>query len=164
MTLPSAQRGSLRGGAASVVFWTCLFVAGGLYGAVVLSPKLLAHAALQAQFSSNQWRLVELERQVERLEAVVAAQRNDPSFIREQARSDFSVSAPDEQRIPVESHLTLRIGQVRTERTSSPPASPLPIPLLKWITESRKTSNLLLCTAALLVVGAFTLLPPTKEQ
>src|SRR5262245_29239903 len=94
----------------SLAFWLCLFGAAALYGTVTLSPKLLAFLMLDREYHDNQWKLVSLEKQVERLQKVIDAQKNDPAFVREQARTDFPVARPDEQRIPVESHLRLNIG------------------------------------------------------
>src|SRR5579872_846799 len=99
----------------SLAFWLCLFVSAALYGSVTLSPKLLAYFTLNREYHANQWKLVSLEKQVARLQKVIDAQKNDPSFVREQARSDFDIASPDEQRIPVDSHLRLNIGSGAAE-------------------------------------------------
>ena len=66
-----------------------------------------------------------LEKQVEHLQKVIDAQKNDPAFVREQARFDFDVASPDEQRIPVESHLRLNIGTGNADLAVVPAGTPL---------------------------------------
>ena len=73
----------------SLAFWLCLVAAAGLYGTVTLSPKLLAFLTLNRAYHANQWKLVSLEKQVDHLQKVIDAQKNDPAFVREQARFDF---------------------------------------------------------------------------
>jgi len=142
----------------SLAFWCCLFVAAGLYATVVLSPKLLAYLILDREYVANQWRLVELSREVAHFDKVIQAQTHDPAFIREQARDAFDVAPPNEQRIPVDSHLRLTI-----ELATKPPAMPsrtLPwyTPVLGTVANSRGVGNFLLGSAAILVFFAFAFL------
>ena len=142
----------------SLAFWSCLFTATGLYAIVVLSPKLLTYLILDREYVANQWRLVELSRQVAHFDKVIQAQTQDPAFIREQARAAFDVAPPNEQRIPVDSHLRLNI-----ELGTKPPARPsrsLPwyAPLLGTVANSRPAGNVLLGSAAILVLFAFAFL------
>jgi cell division protein FtsB len=153
------HRGTLAACLGSLAFWLCLFVAAALYAAVALSSKLVVHETSNAAFEANQWRLVALERQVSRLRMVTAAQRDDQAFLREQARSDFAISRPDEERIPVEPHLTLHIGAGRPESSARRDSFSACLPLLRLIAGSRGLSDALLATAAALVIGAFTFFP-----
>jgi cell division protein FtsB len=155
--------GSLLGALSSLGFWLCLFVAAALYAAVALSSKLCTYGSLRAEFETNQWRLVTLERQVAQLRRVVAAQQHDPAFVREQAQSDFELSRPGEQRIPVDSHLTLHIGPGRIAATVRPVSFPVYAPLARKIATSRELSNSLLAAAAALVIGAFTIFPAHRS-
>ncbi|MGE5192991.1 MAG: septum formation initiator family protein [Deltaproteobacteria bacterium] len=153
---PSRETGA--GWLTSLAFWLCLFTSAGLYATVTLSPKLLAFLTLNRQYHANQWKLVSLEKQVDHLQKVIDAQRNDPAFVREQARSDFDVAGPDDERIPVESHLRLNIA---TGKASLPVVSadlPWYSPLLAVVARSRNVSNALLGIAAILVLYAFALL------
>jgi cell division protein FtsB len=143
----------------SFLFWLCLFVAAGCYAAVVLAPKLVVFESLEAEHAANQWRLVALEKQVAGLRKMIAAAKNDPAFVRELARSDFEIAHPDEQRIPVDSHLTLQIGGSRAEVPARRTSLPAYAPLLEWLATSRRLGDLLLVAAGGLIIGAFTLFP-----
>jgi cell division protein FtsB len=156
MAPPSRETGN--GWLTSLAFWLCLFAAGALYGTVTLSPKLLAFLTLNRQYHSNQWRLVSLEKQVGHLQKVIDAQKNDPAFVREQARSDFDVAGADDERIPVESHLRLNIGTGNADLQVVPAELPWYSPLLAVVARSRSVSNTLLGLAAVLVLYAFSLL------
>jgi cell division protein FtsB len=153
---PSRDTGN--GWLTSLAFWLCLIAAAGLYAAVTLSPKLVAFLTLNRQYHANQWKLVALERQVDHLERVIEAQKNDPGFVREQARSDFDVASPTDERIPVESHLRLNIGTGSLNLPTGPAELPWYTPLLAAVAHSRTVSNGLLCAAAILVLYAFALL------
>jgi cell division protein FtsB len=155
--LPSA-------GLASLAFWVCLFTAAAAYAAVSLAAKIVTHDALYRRQEMNQWRLVALEKQVTRLRKVVAAHGNDPAFVRERVRADFEFSEEGEQRIPVDSHLTLNIGSPPVARN---PVASTPGPYVPWLrrlAHSRKAGDLLLVGAAALVIGAFVFLPATRRQ
>jgi hypothetical protein len=147
-----------QGWLTSLVFWVCLFLAAGLYATVTLSPKLLASVALEREYLANQWRLVELDRQVSHLERVIEAQTHDPAFVREQARSAFDVASPDEQRIPVDAHFRLNIEVAAPEIPAAPRILPWYTPLLALVARSHVVGNALLGTAGALVLYAFTFL------
>jgi hypothetical protein len=151
-----------------MAFWLALFLALGLFAGVALAPRLLDQIHLSRAFQRNQARLAELERQVERLDRVILAQRSDPAFAREQARadfgSDFELSSSDEQRLPVAGHLTLSIGASDGGRPGSTFDLPWYEPLVRLPVESRRTSNLLLTLAATLIIAAFTYLPEKGDR
>lgn len=159
----NARHGTLIGGLSSLAFWLCLFFAAGLYSVVALSSKLCMHSALDAEHEANQWRLVALEHQIGRLRQVIAAQHDDPAFVREQAQSDFALSRPDEQRIPVESHLTLHIGPGQPEVAARTVSFPAYLPVIRSIARSREIGDAMLASAAALVIGAFSLLPARRS-
>ncbi len=142
----------------SLAFWLCLIAAAALYAIVTLSPKLLTFLTLNRAYQANQWKLVSLEKQVDHLQRVIDAQRNDPAFVREQARFDFDVASPDEQRIPVESHLRLNIGTGNADLAVVSPDLPWYSPLLAAVAHSRFAANMLLAIAALVILYAFTFL------
>ncbi|MSR58031.1 MAG: septum formation initiator family protein [Planctomycetaceae bacterium] len=142
-------------GLRSVAFWLCLFVAAGLYAAVVLSPKWLVFSALAHQFESNQRHLLELNQRVERLRKLAAALESDPAFAREEARSEFDLLRPQEQRIRFESPVTLDVGPARLARKSPQNAAAGYSAWLRQIAGSRRLVDSLLAVAAGLVVFAF---------
>ena len=152
------SREAADGWLTSLAFWLCLFAAAALYGTVTLSPKLLAFLTLTRQYQANQWKLVSVEKQVGHLQKVIDAQKNDPAFVREQARCDFDVASADDERIPVESHLRLNIGTGNPDLQVVPAELPWYSPLLAVVARSRNVSNTLLGIAAALVLYAFSLL------
>ena len=79
-----------------------LLLAAAVYAVVSLSPKLLALVLIKNEYDSNQARLVELEKQVERMGEIANALENDPAFNAAMARADFERERPGEQRIPVD--------------------------------------------------------------
>lgn len=139
----------------SLLFWLCLFTAAALYATVTLSPKLLAYLVLDREYRLNQWKLVSQERQVAHLQRVIEAQTNDPAFVREQARSDFSISDSDEQQIPVEAHLRLNIETGNSALPAVQPELPRYAVLLEFVARSHHVGNTLLGAAAILVLYAF---------
>jgi cell division protein FtsB len=153
---PSGDTGN--GWLTSLAFWLCLFTSAALYATVALSPKLLAFLTLNREYHANQWQLISLKKQVDHLQKVIDAQKNDPAFVREQARSDFDVASPDEQRIPVDSYLRLNIGTGNADLAVAPAELPWYSPLLAIIARSRSVSNALLGIAAILVLYAYALL------
>jgi cell division protein FtsB len=155
-------RDSRHGWLTSLAFWLCLFAAAVLYAMVTLSPKLLAYLTRNRDYQANQWQLVSLKKQVDHLEKVIDAQKNDPAFIREQARNDFDVALPDEQRIPVDSHLRLNLGTGSADLVVVPGNLPWFTGLLSGIARSRPVANTLLALAAFLILYSFTLLYERK--
>ncbi|RPI80732.1 MAG: hypothetical protein EHM42_11715 [Planctomycetaceae bacterium] len=155
------------GGLASVAFWTSLFIAAGLYAAVVLAPKLIHHAELSRAHRANQWRLVELQRQIEYLKRVIDAHEFDPAFARERARSEFELRPVDEEQIPVPPHLKLQIGHREPEtaqRTVREASGPWYLPWLKQIVSRPIVGSALLAGAAVITVLAFTFLNPAPRE
>jgi len=156
VTRPSRETGN--DWLTSLAFWLCLFASAALYGTVTLAPKLLTFLTLNRQHLANQWKLVSLEKQVGHLQKVIDAQKNDPAFVREQARSDFDVAGSDDERIPVESHLRLNIGTGNADLQVVAAELPWYSPLLSVVARSRNVSNTLLGVAAVLVLYAFAML------
>src|SRR5260370_22189775 len=153
--MQNPQRDSRHGWLTSLAFWLCLFAAAALYATVTLSPKLLAYLTLNRDYHSNQWQLVSLKKQVDHLQKVIDAQKNDPAFVREQARSDFDVASPDEQRIPVDSHLRLNIGTGSADLVIVPPDLPWYAAWLAGVAPPRPAANTLLRLPAFPVPYSF---------
>lgn len=151
----------------SCAFWTCLFCSAGSYSAVVLAPKLVTSAELTRVHRANQWRLVELQRQIEYLKRVIDAHEFDPAFARERARSDFELRPADEEEIPVSSHLRLQIGHPESRPARLPdkdPGDPWYLPWLRHIVTRPAIATGLLAGAALTIVLAFTFLNPVGRD
>ena len=72
---------------------------------------------------------------------------------------DFDVVGPDEQRIPVESHLRLDIGTGNADLAVAPQDLPWYAPLFAAVAHSPRVADTLLGLSALVVLYAFTFLP-----
>jgi len=139
----------------SLAFWLCLFTATALYGTVSLAPQLVVYFNLNRDYQSNEWRAYAMEKEVDRLAKVIEAQTNDPAFLREQARSAFDVAPPDEQRIPVDSHLRLNIESAGADLPAPPRALPWYAPPLRLVASSHVLGDAMLIMSAVLVLYAF---------
>ena len=93
--------------AAALAFWFCLSLAASLFAAVVLAPKLRIYRELSREYDGLARTLASAECKVDALQKVADALQSDPQFAEELARADFDASAPDEERIPVDSKLSL---------------------------------------------------------
>jgi hypothetical protein len=72
----------------SVSFWLTLTVAGIMYAAVSLSPKLAAWINVRQQYVTNATRLSQLEDEVDYLERVAEALKTDPEFAKRLIRAN----------------------------------------------------------------------------
>jgi hypothetical protein len=136
-----------------------LLAAGTLFATVALAPKLKTLADLDAEYATNQLRLVELERQSIELEKVAQALEHDPAFAAELAKLEFSSGGIAGERIAVPEDL--RLGATDIPETATPPApprSPLPQEILAPLAASRGLRLTLLATSATLALFAFVLL------
>lgn len=144
-----------RGWIFSLAFWICLLFAAVLYGAIALSPKLLAYLTLKQEYDTNQMQLVGLQKQIAQTHKVIEALQNDPGFAREMARIDFDAVKSDEERIPVESNLAKKVRPGVPDMTVPPPDLPWYTPLLRVLAYSRTVGNALLAIAAGTIIYAF---------
>jgi len=147
----------------SLSFWLCLLFAAGLYASASLAPKFLTYLTLRHQCSTNQVRLVTLERQVRYLSKVGDALETEADFAAELARVDFDAARPGDERIPVDRTLNL---DARTEPNQALPAVTLPwyTPLVKLLAGGRCVRAATLTAAALLTLFAFTFLHDSQAQ
>lgn len=143
----------------SLAFWGTLLVAGALFAAVSLAPKLQTLADLREAYATNQRRLVALERQADELERVADALEHDPAFAAELAKVEFAAGRPGRERIIVPADLRLGAETAPSPVLSaSPVRSPLPAFLLEPLATHRGLRFGLLATAATLVLAAFLVL------
>ena len=83
----------LRGTLISVGFWGCLLVAVGIYGLVVLSPKVVRWAERRQQVERNQRQLVDLQHQVDYWQRLTDELETNAKF-----RDSFQSSSTDEAK------------------------------------------------------------------
>lgn len=149
---------------ASVAFWLCLVLTAAVYSLVTLSPRLLTYVTLNHQHHENQLKLVTLEKQVARLTRVIDALEHDPLFAQELVRADFDAGRPDEQRIPVDSQLSLAGPFDAPDLTIAAPALPWYTPMIASVASNPKMSTGLLIMDAALLLFAFGFLRPTVRS
>jgi cell division protein FtsB len=144
----------------SIAFWLCLFVAAGLFGAVVLLPKWLAAERLAARHRQIEQRLDGLARQNAYLKRMVAALENDPQFAAELARFELGASRPGERRIAADARLAF---------PAAPAAQPERV-MSGWIralepfANDQTVRNAALFTAAGLLVAGFAFFPVRHDD
>jgi len=146
--------------APAVAFWLCLFVAGLLFAAAYLSPKLLTHARLSSRRFDNHEQLVTLSQHCEHLEVVQQALESDPGMKAELARIEFDAVDPAEQRIAVGAGLTL--NAIAAAPIPKPPGTSLAwyAPMLEFLVDNPQYAHCMLLIAAVLVVYGFIGLQP----
>jgi cell division protein FtsB len=139
----------------SLAFWLCLLAAAACFAAVALAPKVIQHQRLHAQYAANQHHLAAVERQTLQLSQVVAALREDSSFVEELARVEFDAVRAGEEVIPVAPALQL---DARTRPLHPAPvksAAPVWQPMLVLLATHQQLRSALLWSAAVLVILAF---------
>ncbi|MCA9076282.1 MAG: hypothetical protein KDA93_14730 [Planctomycetaceae bacterium] len=150
----------LRGTLISVAFWTCLFVAVGLYGFVVLSPKFVRHAERHQQFQRTQQQLVDLQNQVDYWRKLTCELESNQDF-RLSFQSTVGVGTSETTKIiPVES--SLRYQGIRTGSEQMPKVKSPVLRMCEKVTGSRILRIAGLATSAGLLLFAFTSLVETR--
>ncbi len=146
----------------SLLFWGLLLLAGVMYGAVSLAPKLLSNAELDARYLKVQSQLVGLEQRVTELRHITLALENDPRILQELARIDLDAASPDEERIQLPAELTLQ-SRVTEFRSSAPEVTRAwYLPILRAFAENQRLRLTSLLSAAALVMIAFLFLHPSQ--
>jgi len=148
----------------SFLFWGQLLLAGALYGAVALAPKIARHVELQREFDTNQVQLVQLEQKVEELKKVTESLQRDPWLLEEIARIDLDAIRPGEERSLLQEELTLqsRIGS----RAESLPVDSVAwySPALSAFAANHRLRRVSLLVAGALVIAAFTFFQPSQVE
>lgn len=157
---PTTLLGFWRGVLVSLLFWTALVAAAGMFAAVSLSPKLVTVRALSLQHHDQQWRLLQLERQTDQLSRVVSALEQDPQFAAELARLEFDALRPGEEVLAVESTLRLDPSTKSQLEHPTPQQWHDDVWLQRWLTlaTSETWRQTLLASAVVLILFAFTFL------
>ncbi|MEK6257029.1 MAG: hypothetical protein AABP62_00290 [Planctomycetota bacterium] len=148
----------------SLLFWFCLLLAAGLFAAVALAPKLAETLRLRDLYTTNQLKLVSVERQNEQLQSVVDAIQNDKDFATEMTRIEFDAVRSDEEIIPVAADLKLETRGIQTPRAQPVIPRAWYQPWLTLLTENDSLRSMLLGAAAVLVVVSFTWFQPASAD
>lgn len=146
----------------SLLFWCCLLLAASLFASVALAPKLAETLRLRDLYSTNQLKLVAVERQNERLQRVVEAIQTDHDFATEMTRIEFDAVRGDEEILPVAADLKLETRGIERLRTQPVAARAWYRPWLTMLTENDSLRSSLLGAAAVLVVVSFTWFQPAS--
>jgi cell division protein FtsB len=149
---------SRSGGFVSLLFWLCLGIAVGLYGACALAPRAVVWAELQAQSARNQTELVNLERQAQQLARVAHALERDPTFAAELARVELNAARSGRTRIPLPPSLGFDPRAPRTVKMVAVPFEPWYLPAARLLATDATLRWKLLGVAAGLMLFAFVFL------
>lgn len=144
------------------LFWGTMLVAGGLYAAVALSPKLIVYLHLRDEHYRTQVELVTLEHRVLYLKKVMHALENDPEFAAEHARVELGAERPGDERIAVDERLHFTPDAEFDPSVFQTSILPWYTPLLEVFATDRKTRQGLLIAAVSLSLFAFTFLQDSQ--
>lgn len=146
----------------AALFWIALLVAGGMYAAVALSPKLVAYFNLRNDHYRTQVKLVTLQRRVTYLKRVMQALENDPEFAAEQARVELGAGRPGDERIEVDSRWHFSPDSEFDPSAFRKNILPWYLPILKVLATNEPIRRGLLIAAACLSLFAFTFLQESQ--
>lgn len=141
----------------SVSFWLTLTVAGILYAAVALSPKLAAWINVRQQYVSNATKLAQLEDEVDYLERVAEALKTDPEFAKRLIRANQNPDSQETEFIPVSKGLLFG-GAERKEYKVPEVVRPAFAKVVFHLASHEQHRTRLLVGSAGLTLLAFTLL------
>ena len=148
----------------AVLFWITILIAGVLYAAVALSPKLLVYLNLRDEHYQTQVKLVTLERRVGYLKRVMHALEHDPEFAAEQARVELGLNRPGDEQIAVDSSLHFTPDADFDPSVFRESILPWYAPLLEVFAQNQKTRRGLLIAAVCLMMLAFTFLQESQTS
>jgi hypothetical protein len=159
-TAPPSVTHRLKATIVSLLFWGCLFAGAGLYTLVVLSPKLVERQRLQDDDRRYQLELVSQESRLLRLNGVADALQNDPEFAGELARIHLKARGAGEETIPVGEEFAFRLAldEKGETRLDSAAQTPWYLPAVSVVAENDAARGVVLLTAVVLVLFAFTFL------
>jgi hypothetical protein len=80
----------LAGAALSIGFWLCLLIAGGLFAAASLAPRVIHRANLRSEFAARQSELLTLQSEVSRLAEVERALKGNGTLSVRMATRDLA--------------------------------------------------------------------------
>lgn len=141
-----------------------MLVAGALYAAVALSPKLVVYLHLRDEHYRTQVKLVTLEHRVLYLKKVMHALEHDPNFAAEQARVELGAERPGDERIAVDESLHFTPDADFDPSVFKSSILPWYISLLEVFATDQKTRRGLLIAAACLSLFAFTFLQESQAS
>ncbi len=141
----------------SIGFWLSLLMAACLYAAVALTPKLAGWINARQQYLENSARLSQLEDEVDYLERVAAALKNDPEFARRLVRANQNSGLEQTEFLPVSRDLLFG-GSPQAEPTVPQVVQPAVARVIFHLASDQTHRNWLLIAAAGITISAFTLL------
>lgn len=150
----------------SALFWLTMFAALGLYGVVVLSPKLAHREKLRAEHRQLQVSLLADERQLLRFEQIADALVKDKQFKAELVRLQMKKRAAGEEVIPLETNLVLpnELQHPQVRETAALPRASWYAPLVSAIAASTDIRGVILLSSVVLILFAFGFLHLSSEK
>ena len=152
----------------SFLFWICLFAAGLIFGALVLSPKLEVYWGLEAERDRNAERLESLEQEVTYLGDVVTALQHDPTFQAELARIDLRPATPVGNEPTLDLHLSIasprQHGEELVDELSAEPSEGWLARKNRSLVEDQILRNKLYLILAGMILFAFVFLQDNPDE
>ena len=144
----------------TLAFWATLLVAGSLFMAASLAPRLAMLADQQEEYAANQRQLIELEQRAESLERIARAAQDDPTFAKELARTGLALDQPGSHQLSVPAALQPDAGAIADEPPSHgvPPRMTLALSAIRPLADDVRLRFSVLGLASFLVVMAFAVL------
>lgn len=113
----------------SLLGWSSIFLAGMIYAALTLAPRIVLWEQLSRKQAASRERLEELHAQTRQLESIVTALERDSRLVEEIARSEWNVESANDESIVVDS--SLRTSFVQDQR--EPHAEIRPAAYIPWL-------------------------------
>ena len=157
---PPAETTSSVVWAVSLAFWVTLLSAALLYASVALAPRLYSWMEVRHDFLSNAHQLQALEQEVDYLERVRDTLQTDPEFVRKLASAAIAEDVGDAEVIPVSGTLIFG-GEDQLQSRLPEVQDPFGASVARRFASDRQLRHMLLGTATVLVVFAFTVLNGT---
>jgi len=154
---PASSSDAAPSWAVSVCFWATLLLAVTVYAAVALAPKFCVWNQVRLEYRHYATELIALEDDVTYLERVEAALRTDPEFRNRVAGVAQPLEPDGEEFIPVSGSLLFG-HQDSSANRSTTPSLPKYHAAAVLIASHTRLRLMLLCSASLLTIFAFTFL------
>ena len=159
---PSAESSSWL---ISVLFWSFLLCAVGLYAIVALAPKVWTHMKLKAEYYTNYAQAKALQERINFLKKVAAALKTDPEFRAEYARLDLVQERPKNgEYISVQKHLAWDARKAEMLPQIRPRSLPWYAPLIKQLAFNWYVRRTVLLAAAAIMLLSFGFLHESQRQ
>lgn len=96
----------------SLCGWSCILLAGSVYGVLTLAPRIVAWDELSRQQAAGRAQLEQLHEQTRQMEQMVSTIEREPRILEELARAEWHIPTDSEETIAVDSSLRTNLAGV----------------------------------------------------